>query len=384
MVPLQECDNTQLNAIPSVNKVLLISENGATTKSKLLLLIGPFEKEEAQRLFSHGYPLYQLPFASDLLTIEQMRMLPAREIAAILIKNDEQGLQSRQIDAIRKLKLHTAVPVILYTQEVSEAIIAEIKKYRVIDDAISSLDDVDDLEFKINFLSRYKKLVSSKIVIPNHAKHLNRSVSHFLRRTLDILVSSALLLMLLPLFIVVALAIKIESRGPIFYISKRAGRRYKIFKFYKFRTMVVNADKKLQDLSHLNQYNGKEKDDKTPKFLKIKDDPRVTKIGSFLRNTSIDELPQLLNVLLGHMSLVGNRPLPLYEAATLTNDHWANRFDAPAGITGLWQIMKRGEEEMSIEERIELDIAYAKNNSLFVDLWIMVKTPFAMLQKSNV
>ncbi len=104
----------------------------------------------------------------------------------------------------------------------------------------------------------------------------------------------------------------------------------------------------------------------------------------FLRNTSLDELPQLINVLLGHMSLVGNRPLPLYEAATLTSDHWVNRFDAPAGMTGLWQIMKRGEDSMSIEERIELDITYAKNNSILVDLWIMVKTPFAMMQKTNV
>jgi lipopolysaccharide/colanic/teichoic acid biosynthesis glycosyltransferase len=145
--------------------------------------------------------------------------------------------------------------------------------------------------------------------------------------------------------------------------------------------MISDADSKLKDLAHLNQYSISSK---SVKFVKIKDDPRVTRFGSFLRNTSLDELPQLINVFFGDMSLVGNRPLPLYEAATLTNDMYSNRFNAPAGITGLWQILKRGEDEMSTEERIELDIKYAKNNSLFVDLWILVRTPFAMFQKTNV
>ena len=145
--------------------------------------------------------------------------------------------------------------------------------------------------------------------------------------------------------------------------------------------MIVDADKKLIDIAHLNQYAGK---NKTAQFVKIKNDTRVTLVGSFLRNTSLDELPQLINVLLGHMSLVGNRPLPLYEAATLTSDSYAPRFNAPAGITGLWQVLKRGQDDMSIEERIELDITYSNSNSLLVDLWIMVKTPIAMFQKSDV
>jgi len=145
--------------------------------------------------------------------------------------------------------------------------------------------------------------------------------------------------------------------------------------------MFVGADQKIFDFTHLNQYNSK--DIQGPVFVKINNDPRVTRVGAFLRNSSLDELPQLLNVLKGDMSLVGNRPLPLYEAASLTTDEWAKRFMAPAGITGLWQIKKRGKEAMSVEERISLDINYADKNNFLYDLWIMANTPTALIQKTN-
>jgi lipopolysaccharide/colanic/teichoic acid biosynthesis glycosyltransferase len=137
----------------------------------------------------------------------------------------------------------------------------------------------------------------------------------------------------------------------------------------------------LKNLAHLNQYA--ENSDKGV-FFKLKNDPRVTRLGSFLRRTSLDEIPQLYNVLIGDMSLVGNRPLPLYEAKQLTNDKIAWRFLAPAGITGLWQITKRGKENMSPEERIALDTEYAMKNSFWLDVKIMFSTIPALFQKEKV
>jgi lipopolysaccharide/colanic/teichoic acid biosynthesis glycosyltransferase len=119
-------------------------------------------------------------------------------------------------------------------------------------------------------------------------------------------------------------------------------------------------------------------------FIKFNNDPRVTRVGKFIRNKSIDELPQLFNVLKGDMSIVGNRPLPLYEAEKITTDKYSQRFFAPAGITGLWQVNKRGKGKMSEEERIELDNDYARNFSFFRDIKIILKTIPALLQKENV
>jgi lipopolysaccharide/colanic/teichoic acid biosynthesis glycosyltransferase len=202
-----------------------------------------------------------------------------------------------------------------------------------------------------------------------------------LKRTFDIVVSALALLILSPIMLLIAVIIKLESRGPIFYISKRAGAGYKIFNFYKFRSMRVGADDELQKLAHLNQYGESQQNGV---FFKIKNDPRVTSFGNFIRNTSLDELPQLINVLLGDMSLVGNRPLPLYEAEKLTKDQIAWRFLAPAGITGLWQVTKRGKDNMSPEERIALDMEYAMKNSFWLDMKILISTIPALLQKEKV
>ncbi len=145
--------------------------------------------------------------------------------------------------------------------------------------------------------------------------------------------------------------------------------------------MRDGADSELSSLAHLNQYGENAADGV---FFKIKDDPRITKFGQFLRNTSLDEIPQLFNVLIGDMSLVGNRPLPLYEAEKLTRDQIAWRFLAPAGITGLWQITKRGKDNMSPDERIALDMEYAMKNSFWLDMKILLSTFPALLQKEKV
>jgi len=262
---------------------------------------------------------------------------------------------------------------------------------------------------------------------------LKESKTPFIKRLFDIVVCGFILLALLPLFFIVAILIKLESRGPVFYYSYRVGTGYNIFKFYKFRSMDPDADAKLQQLKHLNQYNAAEEveedvnstevvnkvkelcefceqagggclqplyDDnkmvcekifmakkdsnKDAAFIKIKDDPRVTRIGKFIRNTSIDELPQLWNVLKGDMSLVGNRPLPLYEAEKITTDKYALRFLGPAGITGLWQVEKRGRGAMSEEERLSLDNDYVKNFSIWFDLKILLRTIPALFQSENV
>lgn len=278
------------------------------------------------------------------------------------------------------------------------------------------------LEKRINFLidqwDNLKRSIKPEVpVIKN---------TGFAKRSFDVFFAGLALLALSPLFLVIYILIKLESKGPVFYYSLRAGTGFKVFKFYKFRSMFVDADQRIKDLKHLNQYNidAVEKDtlienqglcaectvggvckfpmyadnvhwcEKTfldhrsstggSAFFKIKNDPRITKVGNFIRNTSIDELPQLWNVLIGDMSIVGNRPLPLYEAEKLTTDRYVLRFAAPSGITGLWQVEKRGKGEMSEDERLELDNTYAKNQSFGNDLRLILKTIPALLQKESV
>jgi lipopolysaccharide/colanic/teichoic acid biosynthesis glycosyltransferase len=271
------------------------------------------------------------------------------------------------------------------SSNLGEAEIALFKKHMLVDD-IMQIEEADQnaLLSKVRFLNKVKsKAVEMNSSLKEDEAMVVSAISlhSILKRSFDILVSLTALFLLSPLFILIALAIRIESKGPTFYISKRAGRGYRIFNFFKFRTMFTGAESRVQELSHLNQYSEDEK--KEPTFFKFNNDPRVTKVGEFLRNTSLDELPQLLNVLMGDMSLVGNRPLPLYEAATLTTDQCAQRFLAPAGMTGLWQIKKRGREDMSVEERISLDIDYANKYNFMYDLWIMANTPSAIIQKSS-
>ena len=245
---------------------------------------------------------------------------------------------------------------------------------------------------------------------------MNRKIYNHLKRTFDMLAALIALILLSPILIIVALIIKIESKGPIFYKSKRVGQHYKVFDFYKFRSMRTDADKLLAQMQHLNQYDNQEsleekvniqinesegemlfsdegwvsedtwltKQEKAQPFLKITNDPRITRIGKFIRSSSIDELPQLINVLKGDMSLVGNRPLPVYEAEHLTTDEAIYRYAAPAGITGLWQVTERGKSGVSADSRKRLDVEYAQSYSFKLDLWILLKTPIATLQQENV
>ena len=243
------------------------------------------------------------------------------------------------------------------------------------------------------------------------------------KRCFDIVSSGFALIILSPLLIITAIAIRMESKVAVIYKSKRVGSNYQIFDFLKFRSMYTNADKHLKDYNSLNQYQtdsieediiweetpdfeeneneivlisddfviseeayiNKKTQEQKNAFVKLENDPRITRIGRIIRKYSIDELPQLINILKGDMSVVGNRPLPLYEAELLTSDEYIDRFMAPAGLTGLWQVEKRGNSgKMSADERKQLDIKYAKTFSFWLDMKIILKTVTAFIQKENV
>lgn len=243
----------------------------------------------------------------------------------------------------------------------------------------SGIDDVFLLPvnpFDVHYRLQY--ITAAKVLIQNlHADGARPGRPAFHKRAFDVVFSLTTLILLSPVLLLIAALVKLESRGPVLYVSKRAGSQYRIFNFYKFRTMRLNADAELPQLMAMNQY-------KNSSFIKIRNDPRVTRLGVFLRNTSLDELPQLFNVLRGDMSIVGNRPLPLYEATHLTTDEFAARFLAPAGITGLWQVTKRGHKDMTDLERKNLDIQYTEVQSFLMDSKILIKTISALRQKENV
>jgi lipopolysaccharide/colanic/teichoic acid biosynthesis glycosyltransferase len=287
-----------------------------------------------------------------------------------------------EISQLREITQKKAIPLILHTAKFDKAVKSLAFKITADDYHYGAISPAffKRLDF-IKKLKTYKIERGNKPYAIRHSEQVPHIELWSMKRAFDILISATALLILLPVCIILAIIIKLESRGPIFYVSKRAGTGYKIFNFYKFRTMRVGADAELEKLAHLNQYSEKTTDGV---FFKIKDDPRITGFGQFLRNSSLDEIPQLFNVLRGDMSLVGNRPLPLYEAEKLTKDQIAWRFLAPAGITGLWQITKRGKDNMSPDERIALDMEYAMKNSFWLDMKILLSTFPALLQKEKV
>jgi exopolysaccharide biosynthesis polyprenyl glycosylphosphotransferase len=194
-----------------------------------------------------------------------------------------------------------------------------------------------------------------------------------IKRAVDIAVSLFMSLLLLPVFLLTALLIKLTSPGPVFFVQKRLGLNKRHFGIYKFRTMVVDAEKRMKEIEHLNEVSG-------PVF-KIKNDPRITPIGRFLRKTSIDELPQLFNVLKGDMSLVGPRPLPLRDYEGFSEDWQRRRFSVRPGVTCLWQI--GGRSSISFEQWMELDLQYIDKWSLMLDFKILLKTIPAVLKGSG-
>ena len=279
-------------------------------------------------------------------------------------------------------------------------------------------------------LDKEEKIAYIRTTCEKNDKKVDRLYSFrlpFWKRTFDIAASLGAILCLSPVLAITVIAIELESKGPIVYKSKRVGTNYKIFDFYKFRSMYPDADKRLAEYKTQNQYNIEAKgaapfvsavqqrplandhqsagsllysDDfsmrehdylksksieRANAFFKIENDPRVTRVGRILRKYSIDELPQLFNILKGDMSVVGNRPLPIYEAEQLTSDNYIERFMALSGLTGLWQVEKRGNGGgLSPEERKQLDIKYARTFSFSMDMKIIFRTFMTFIQKENV
>jgi len=361
------------------------------------------------RLFNFDKNAEQAPMYSE-----------SKKIDAILCETKLPGMKG--LAFYRKLRLHniyTKIPFILLAVCL-EADISEEAMDVGVDDYYHCRYNPERIYNRILFLKIFKAdfIANSLDSLIDH--DLAAYETPLLKRSFDILVALFALILLSPVILITMLAIRLESKGKVYYFSKRVGANYKIFNFYKFRSMYHDADKRLKEVAHLNQYltdtveescvecaklpegghctpmvyyDGQEicerlankRKSARKAFLKIVNDPRITKVGKVIRRTSIDELPQLFNILKGDMSIVGNRPLPLNEAEALTKKKWSRRFKASAGLTGLWQIKKRGKSGvMSEEERFTIDNYYAEHNSFWGDIGIILKTFGALLQKENV
>ncbi len=308
-----------------------------------------------------------------------------------------------------------------------------------INDTLNREASITELNKKIQFISEREGIMFND----QAAKYkILKFKIPLWKRLFDIFFSGLAIIFLSPVFIITAIAIRLESKGPVLFKSKRVGTNYTVFDFLKFRSMYIDAEQRLKEVSkNNNQYAEKDEDEEDSHttitsplgdeaeqqmydmgmesemmisdeeimlvgddfvvaesdfnkqkedeinnaFVKVENDPRITKVGRFIRKYSIDELPQLFNILKGDMSIVGNRPLPLYEAEKLTVDTSIDRFMAPAGLTGLWQVEERGKGgNMSAEERKQLDIIYGQTYNFALDMKIIFRTLTAFIQKENV
>ena len=325
------------------------------------------------------------------------------------------------------------VAFILVDYEFKEDLFKKAFASRVDDFFVLPMPSAEKMVGRIRFLVEFRNKYSLVPFVNNDLQDVKYAMP-LSKRIFDLLVAISALIVLSPILLLIVLAIRLESKGKVYYISKRVGREP--FDFYKLRSMRVGADKELNKLAkdknqyatasvqseidfskpcpvcaklieekscspilHIGPhkicdywYNTQKREVAKTKsaFIKIVDDPRITKVGKFIRNTSIDELPQLINVIKGDMSIVGNRPLPVYEAELLTRGLMSKRFLAPAGITGLWQVELRGKGGvMSEDERMRLDNEYAdhfigNNYSFWYDLKLILRTVPALFQKDTV
>ena len=382
-------------------------------------------------------------------TIERLKYIPGRlvqcadnykdaaNICAPHVRNEhfivfyEQGVQTEDVTAITYLRKKCKnVYIILLTHQLT---LDDRKMYQKcgINDTMDSNATITEMNKKIQFIADREGMLFDE------APSRQRFKIPLWKRLFDIVFSLLAIIILSPVFILTAIAIRLESKGPIIFKSKRVGTNYTIFNFLKFRSMYADAEQRLKEVAKEagNQYAEKEEEKKEEDHqtvitaplgdeaemmmmdmgmesdMMISDD-EVMLVGDdfvvsetdfnkekeedinnafvkienrFIRKYSIDELPQLFNILKGDMSIVGNRPLPLYEAEKLTVDSSIDRFMAPAGLTGLWQVEERGKGGlMSAEERKQLDITYGQTYNFMLDMKIIFRTLTAFIQKDNV
>lgn len=248
--------------------------------------------------------------------------------------------------------------------------------------AFSVYSQLKDLNCSVYITPSLKDVVSSRVSIQpigelpliKVEKVTIDGLKGFLKRLFDLTVASVLTLLLLPFFLVIAVAIKLNSPGPVFFKQTRVGKNGRHFTCLKFRSMVVNAEAKLKELKKLNEAKGH--------IFKIKNDPRITKVGRWLRRYSLDELPQLFNVIKGEMSLVGPRP-PLPSEVANYNEWEQQRLAVKPGMTGYWQIYGRAKDIFDFEEVVKMDLFYIENWSLTLDLYILWRTLWVVLAKQG-
>ena len=366
---------------------------------------------------SHCLDCQMLTFNNPIKAILCIHEQSKKEVSPsyIFIESYNKTRDLRWLEAIRQSDLKNTY-LLLLSEKVSKEDIAAYLLSGA-SEIININTTPEDLQTVMTFLPKIRQHPTTNIQsIPRRFK------LPCWKRAFDLLFSGTAIVCLSPLLMVTAVAIRVESKGPVIYTSKRVGSNYDIFDFLKFRSMYMDADKRLKEFEALNQYREETQEQQdhaefspvshqtgetllvaddfvtTEKqllknrrkrqknaFVKFENDPRITKVGRIIRKYSIDELPQLVNILKGDMSIVGNRPLPLYEAELLTTDEYIERFMAPAGLTGLWQVEKRGDQgALSAEERKLLDIKYARNFSFGNDIKIICKTFTAFVQKENV
>lgn len=274
-----------------------------------------------------------------------------------------------RIEDFEAVKRRYFIDHIYITIPSERAIVAKIGYFaKLLGSAVHIIPDHFDLESKEIELHHIDgiPILNYHNVAPNYQMI-------FVKRVMDLAASTAALIVLAPLFLGIAAAIKLDSKGPVFYVSRRWGKRGKLFDCYKFRSMVTNADELKSDLRNQNEMDG-------PVF-KIKDDPRITRVGKWLRKYSLDELPQIWNVFTGDMSLVGPRPLPKEEEVGEYKLEYLHRLSIKPGLTCLWQI--RGRNEIPFKRWMRLDDYYIRNWSPQMDIEILLKTIPAVMKSKG-